>query len=1656
MKTIIDDTVDVLSALRITESDGVTSGIEAIGDSLNNFRGSVSESIKVLKNGVDISSIGQAATAVVDRAFQEAYASLTATRKVKIKTLMGAAGGAFSQSPTDIIDNLAKSLNEFIGDFIVKAGDTLINDPAMKEAVQSLEEVQAIAQVVRDFLGIYDSVVSLGNKLEPAYPYIEIIVSAASIWWTGGASAAAFSSQAAQAAMQELKKLIPLILYPLKESILDMEIEVPYLLLGGLERLQTIESQQNWEQIVNNLEKQLTVDYDYYTQVTGDLKWAKNWEGATSLLENNILYPYIRQYVNEIPTGNALLYRQENGIDYWEEIESFAEDGADIPRILRFNDNEIISISKELLEAQDTTSSYYLDRQMHKLVLEQFKLDGAVLDIENKTYDERKTRTNPEGDRKAFKEINDRITLLHGVLEALTGECRANITEEIPVIDFYRKKQTGLDVVYSSEDFITIKKITDKSPLNTEAPTAKYLLDSDNKYFINFALSEYEAKAHFYNSLGRIPSVPSIQVDYASDEDNYILKASGLLNGLFTSPDTIVNQEVTSWKWDEGTPEGYNSYQELALTYGSEIPRGVRYNPAHLIGGASYGSRHIIGAPLYYEGVYGGLAEYYYHSILDAVNDQLIAGRQIEYSDWKSLGGALEEVSSIIDKSSLETVLDKETYKNWFLGKKKSRTVSKDNYISKGYYGYKLDYLIQNEDNLNLDFWKKISNNTLTLNINENPEAIAVTSKHVTRVSRRGFLSWLFTTKSIFVETEWLTHPTRVFKATLKSGDDVYHNPFIEKIECIMPQEVIRKKGYHNSIEYTLGDYNEKQARLLIPGDDYKLPNKMYLFSTSDLGFVKATVSGTKEPKSLCTFYNNDKMLIMEVNSIDYIQSPKEVDNFTVTYENVTITYNKAFEDSQPNPMPAPQLEVVGNSCYVYTLRPLKIDFEGDDYLEESLDLYPIKYPKDFFEISSEGVVKNFENTVASLENMKIAVGLPELNGVDDLYKNYKQEGSTYDVHSTNFGVMDFIAGKEDNSYLNLKPAIKQIIKNIPVITTDPLEALEGDDTYEVKDITLGDLHRLMNPLINASSYFEELSIIYKDLNLEKFIARIKSNNFYFVCNNLKDIFENYDDSSVNLLEMCKQLDVLLGDVNNPWIKIGDEIDDDVSERTLDELVDWIRTMLEGRGGVPVKYLNFEDELKGDPSSLYYQRYLFLNNRLHWNTGHLAQASQRLSNWKQATQATSGGYNKLEAYSEYMNVEDIVQVETLEYFSPKYDQDNNLLSAGGFYNKAVIDNVASKIDNKCALMCIECPVASTCPFFDHAENIKQYIPEEDSYEIWLKDNKLDLLVFEIDENTGKEYLDLIDENGNSFDVEAYKNRQKTYTEIVKDASKDYPLDYVRNSIGNQVENYNPSVESLGWLQGGRYGTLKQKPTGISYFYDAIFVRDEYSSFEYSPSEQYYPVKVDHRNSLRDWDNFSTYKGKVRIQIPNTLTLFKNSSEEDELYIVSDDTTDSSGRYINPVIYVGQLKNIRFAFDLREDESEDGVTSSVSSEINPGDVAQQHVNTINWLSKEYDQWWMSKIEKKSTTGGSEGTITVEGRKRTTDIVDPLVTSAPNTSDVLLGKPFVNTYVNFLRKMRIDLACFRWIKGDDHTQEEIEKKKQTLALMKTNVRLVLIKR
>lgn len=569
----------------------------------------------------------------------------------------------------------------------------------------------------------------------------------------------------------------------------------------------------------------------------------------------------------------------------------------------------------------------------------------------------------------------------------------------------------------------------------------------------------------------------------------------------------------------------------------------------------------------------------------------------------------------------------------------------------------------------------------------------------------------------------------------------------------------------------------------------------------------------------------------------------------------------------------------------------------------------------------------------------------------------------------------------------------------------------------------------------------------------------------------------------------------------------------DIAENVMWGLVEYIKTNLEGtnpnneNNPYYIKYVEGEDtELVGRPNSLYYKRYQMLNNRMNRLTGPLWRASSTLRNTKILDTLSTIKDQTVVSYDPYLEVMPISSIDPMVYMPTKEAALSSEYLKGKFYSQEEIDALRNQINKKCVLTCTKCTIQDTCPFYDKEEVIKQYCSGIESIDIWVKDNELDLIYH--DEDDASPTL-ISDDTKEGIDLNKLKLVHKPYAEInrrfgVSEVIND--LEDVRTQLAeNSSIKYEDFVrDDMGWLLGARYGTVQKnsmkdllvnneeystivdKIHPYSYMYDALFVEDEESYVMYSPSKHRYNVEFE----MGKPGQKRHYKGNTKLKIPSSLKILFENKGEDDVYLVSDDNVDSNGEPILPLIYLGKIKNLSYVFDLTDDGIDGGVTDPLDKKLYANDVAQWCMNYYKGNLYEYpigessggitdsyrdkDQYWMEKVYKQI----DDKWYTFSGRKREhSGYCSPLI-DTEEFDDILAvsGRPMVANYINFLRKVSLriyDRDSQEWLipwvnenlsikntnkyfKGFNGDLEKMkEKQRCTLPLMKTNLRLVVVK-
>lgn len=1656
---------------------------------------------------------GNAATDIVKTRLDATWKDYFSPQTVTVGELVGVGASASTYTWSEVggyalgrLRAVAVDLSNVLEDI----GKTVMDDPRVRDSIMSLSEVQAATKVITSTLRVYTSIKNIVDRFEPYFPYLEIAADAALIFWSGGATFPKMSAEAAMAAAKELSKMLPLIINELKNYVFGMEIRVPKILLGELRRLAT--ATEKAEQMLTGWEAELAAKHkwlsyisrDSYLAVTAELRNPNRpdgWRSSLRSIATDIVgRGFVDNLVSSTRRGSELLYKARLDYrDYWVAAVRYSStegtvSSSPMASVIALTQDDVASISKELYEAADSEADYYANRQLHLMIVEELQKDGALVSIERRTYDEAGTTAGGSGDRKFFTQLNYRITVYHKLLKALKGETRADIAETIPVIDFYRKEFTGLLYRYNSENpnasdrrFETIERIVPEAPNDPTAPSEADLSNPDSRVdakrsLLNLALSSYDMALPFYNTTSAISVDNNLLVDWSGADEP---RASGLLNGLFTSVgDVSVDGSATAvsrWRWYDDVA---SDHVERAERIGVPLTRGARYSEAHLVDRGT-----VVPYPLLTtDPRWGGKAEEIYRELSNLTQDQIVYKyRNEDLADWRASGGTLHMVTTlshgvIHEWEEVETYTVKESVTSTWPFRWLKKTVERQRIIPKKYaaarYPEKVYYYAEAEDRFLATLWTSLLQEEggvdwLVLNADSDPRVLASKDPFFVPSLFRSFsASRTSADKSALQAAAKET----LVKASIATVDHtVTHVTVLSPLEVLYNSEGILPGMYYPRTALFIPDkfrsYLEERG---VTSDKQYFPQTMYLVANYDL-----KLSADDMPHKLCTFVHDSAVLLCEVASVDYVNL--DVANVRVVLNGETYLSNGSTTVTQ-----------AGGGCYFYKLTCLALTYEGTP-----IDVYPLKggvvplyastsvrgqlvktssttpflsgawesLPTAFEEESSISgyALVNLSSSVATMRGMAIVAGVPYLpTGPVSNYSTYKINAAP-GTSLQQFGKL-----VTDQSEIG-KEYIQGTIMGIPIIEK------ELPDTTRA-DLPLRELTNLLAPWLDAEeavALIASENVITSDEKAQ-ILSMIAS--FRTLYNTIRTIFAN---GNILTLDQCLALDRILGNsAPHPWLSVGEGAGYTVSINTLKTIASYLYSSLEGdpsEGPYPVRCLPGDRSPVGRNSSLYYQRYLFLNNRMHKTRGHLAKAASHINSWKIARDQQLADRERLNAYLPSIEAASVVMDDDIVYIEAN-TQARGYISADGkwhtttedqvvggkFYSRSVLDAVRGGIGDQCLLVCRACPVKNDCPFYDEDSLILGLIPALDTFDLWFKDNELDLLVYEDGDKLDLFTTNEAGEHLSRIDASVIKNRHKAFVEIVHDPDKDYNLQNLRDRLSARIPGYLTAgeyAEDFAWLQGGRYGTIDLHASGDparhSYLYDALFIDDEITAFRYQPTQTRYPVTV----AVQEGGTGSavtTYSGSVRIKVPVALKIFDDISPKSEVYLVSDDPRGSSQPY--SIVYLNTVEKLTFAFDMREDGAEDELESAEDA-FGPKakDIAQWSVNYYKEFSSEADQWWMPTITKRLASGGSVDQpqiITVPGRPRRATVVDALTTSQFSAENALRGKPVANVHNEFLRKVSFNLSSFLWVKNG--SLAEIERVKKQLPAMKTNVRLVVVKK
>lgn len=545
-------------------------------------------------------------------------------------------------------------------------------------------------------------------------------------------------------------------------------------------------------------------------------------------------------------------------------------------------------------------------------------------------------------------------------------------------------------------------------------------------------------------------------------------------------------------------------------------------------------------------------------------------------------------------------------------------------------------------------------------------------------------------------------------------------------------------------------------------------------------------------------------------------------------------------------------------------------------------------------------------------------------------------------------------------------------------------------------------------------------------------------------------------------LEMVPRLETIPYDVEQAQIdtlisKIKYELDGDLNNSTSTVVC----TPLEN---TPKYYVDKEDSSKNSSESLYYKRYVILNQRLNRLNGPLYHAQRLLESIKFVEDQDS----TKESYQSIYN-EDLKNLQVLDhtsvYYLPK-SQIMDINSRGKFIRQDDIDTIRSSINDKCLLTCGPCSLKDVCPFYNEEELIKKLCPPLLSIELWFKDNEL-LLIDSTENNLLKTLVQNVsDSTDNTL---SFNNVMSIYSGVTYgNSSEEQPiclLNDLESKLTSANIGFNKEKTPIGWLTGGRFGTVQENDLSMyidekgnplvefpstdftvndlprySILNDTVFLEDTETFFNYTTDTQ--KTDVIYTDSKGTVYNFTGENG-IKLRRASSFKLFEDCNPFDEVFLVSED--DTSALNAPPMICLGRLQDLSYNMDNYNHLSLPVESLGVSSnlELSPPptdeDIITWNLNLLNSVAlrgtldkesftnpvthKNQNQFWMKKIYKRVPSSDNvEKFYVYKGRDRvSTDNIELVInTEHPNIGELLMGKSPIITYENFTRKVSFKIA------------------------------------
>ncbi len=1314
------------------------------------------------------------------------------TRDVSLFALLDMSSQAYGMS---LDGKWAEALAEFgstklkiLLDELIKASkifaDEIAADPELAQSIANLDVVQnTIFPLVSVLTEIYQDVQQVLVKLEPFMPYIELLIRALGIW-INPAEAQGFTQDSFKLAMKELSKVTRLLYADFKKWLIEdlPPIKVPEVLMGLADGV--LDPSYSLDQLVD---QQLT------EAGVGEIT-DTNWFDV-----NDVDMQAVIQRLGEEAAGSIGLDASFQVLVGSYGVEAFSWFSNYYQNLLEYGNLEtghnrvevpltpinIQRFSQDILDLLDDLSKKsFSTTTMLKMGCDLLAKDGAIVDYATLSYNERATENGGISLRKRFYDINNTINNYHKLLSVLKGEIRFNLSEKIPVVDFFED-------YFSLQSFYENEEHTEIAILDTEELDLDDLYNKDQRVYhqaiINAALKSGTAFEEIF---------------YHPDYINLVVDSNGMqgppfLAGKFaTIAERDNNDKIVSW-----TPIDETA-MAIADNPSSTISVGTYYNKVFLDDSGWYVERPLTAeTPATYRGyateVYteanNALSTFKsnndYTATVDWQDEELLKIADVSYNNQPGvhrlevlgdLSTTLSEWNSHISGSTF-TVTSSDTYSF-------KEIISYNRRNHNNHYTSRADAITDSILSTKLEGYKNGELNKFTAAIAmqysgaDHLYYLSIRSPYDILLEKYQSSSFVSAIQShfnkdlmfLYSATEFQGAEIETSRTKVRTGSKLITRWFSKKVWGIK----IWLWRWKRIAKYSW------VTKLIHSGEVAAENPDLYLVS-------KHQLSNVEVGNSIFFYGSGGKVIGFKVSQIDEYAMPA---NIKVDMGNNIMD---AFDATTRNGY------IAGTACWAYRLENLA--FNG------TFNYDPFAYPYNHFVYTTSTGI----NTVrwSALQELTYFEGKRGLPLPADYSSTIRPHGKISAI------ALDKILGVS-----TVAAYIRNKIMSRPLIQVE-----EGGATV----VSLEESIPIFKTLSEMGNVLKNLPVDGSEV-LQKYMTKWAN-----CAKTLEKVQQIYNFR----LDDIEALDNLFGDTLvsvggpevPPWIEITDTGSDlYVPDDLFANIAKYLIEQLEGTGQGAYLQRVKDGPLTGRSSGLYYQRYLILNQRMNKSTGslYLASTLQRSSNILDNNQI--GIYDQLQILRYDLDALPVYNMQKLVFINNK------------FIDNAKYDIVRKGIGDKCLLTCGTCPVKYSCPFYNEHEVILTMLNQERTFSVYLKDNKLDLVSsIKID---GKElhseykkyhypYSDI-----NDGDVRLIGDVLEQIDEIdpsflTGEVSRE-DMGWLNKARYGTVDIAGDSTRKYETLTACSVRSKDLYTSNNKYLYDALFFEDVETSFEYNSGKTF--------------------------------------------------------------------------------------------------------------------------------------------------------------------------------------------------------------------------